>query len=588
MAGERTGKSLASRIPLDYHRRPNSVESWKRWLALLAFVGALAWVAVGFRFDKGRPALGDWGRLQASRGPVAKVHAAWDSDCEACHVPFTPIRSGGWTSGIFGHDASVSNAKCQQCHQGATHHETASPELDCASCHRDHRGRDASLVKLDDSACTTCHANLQDHRLASKAPKKPEPVVDSITAFVDGGHPEFRYVVKAKTDGDPGRLKFNHALHMTLGIPSNSNSTATGSSKSVPHTIGWIPDQTAASRYTKPGQAAESPLTLDCADCHVTDAGDFKLKIEELVIGKETDDPSGRLFSRSSGAYMMPITYENQCRACHPTAVDPSELQATGLSKELALTVPHGLQPDQLHGIVTQAAAARAIADGDEPSQLAPKDRRAMPGRSGEQAQRTHDLPETIRQTTADLERILFANHQTCYECHHYESEPTPELECRKPDGPLPPVVFGDGEPPALKVDGVLRPLRVVTPRVPQVWLDRGRFDHSAHTAVSCRSCHEAAFPDAPNASCMSRDVLIPNVKSCQTCHAPASRSPDGGRIGGVDHSCTECHGYHNGDAPHQGRGSSALGAEQARSFAEFLNARPTTTGGTPEDRSTP
>ena len=596
MAGERTGKALAARIPLDYHRRPNSVESWKRWLALLALVGAIAWVVVGFRFDAGRPALGDWGRLQASRGPVADVHAAWESDCEACHIPFSPIRSGSWMADVFGHVASVSNTKCQECHQGTAHHDNAAgPELDCASCHRDHRGRDASLVALDDSSCTSCHADLASHRVGSADPRG---FAGNITAFVDGGHPEFHALESAESEGDPGRLKFNHALHMTPGIvrePSPSSADSGTPEPGVPYKVARTLDPSGVSRYQKPGQDAQSPVTLDCADCHVADAGDFDLAIAEMpllgetnddgrqVIGRDIDDPSGLLISRASGAYMLPITYENQCRTCHPITIDPTDLKSAGLDESLTLTLPHGLQPTALHGYISQAAAARALASGGG-GQTSPTDRLAMPGRTGEDEQRTSTLPDSIQRTTAKLETILFSTHQSCYECHHYKSEPNPELSRRDPDeAPTQPsVVLEGGEPPRLRTaGGDLVPLAVVVPNVPQVWLPHGRFDHSAHSAVSCRSCHEAAYSDAPGEqSVTSRDVLIPGVENCRQCHAPASHSADRMRVGGVDHSCTECHGYHNGDAPRQGRGAVALGAGQARTIAEFLNASPPTAEG--------
>ena len=33
-------------------------------------------------------------------GPVAAVHAAWDGECSACHVPFTPMSSENWMNAI--------------------------------------------------------------------------------------------------------------------------------------------------------------------------------------------------------------------------------------------------------------------------------------------------------------------------------------------------------------------------------------------------------------------------------------------------------------------------------------------------------
>src|SRR5690348_2383413 len=99
MPARETGKQRATRIPLDYYKRPDRLLRWRRRLALAAFIVALAWLATGFAPG------GRWGvrsnglgRLRYSHGPVAKVHATWEAQCEVCHVPFQPTGAGtGWT-----------------------------------------------------------------------------------------------------------------------------------------------------------------------------------------------------------------------------------------------------------------------------------------------------------------------------------------------------------------------------------------------------------------------------------------------------------------------------------------------------------
>jgi hypothetical protein len=63
-------------------------------------------------------------------------------------------------------------------------------------------------------------------------------------------------------------------------------------------------------------------------------------------------------------------------------------------------------------------------------------------------------------------------------------------------------------------------------------WLPRGEFDHRAHRAVGCESCHGAA-----RASTKTADVLIPKMESCLPCH--------GDRRAELDR-CGVCHQYHN------------------------------------------
>jgi hypothetical protein len=63
-------------------------------------------------------------------------------------------------------------------------------------------------------------------------------------------------------------------------------------------------------------------------------------------------------------------------------------------------------------------------------------------------------------------------------------------------------------------------------------WLARGEFDHRAHRAVACESCHKAA-----RASTKTADVLIPNMESCLPCHGESNAELD---------RCGVCHVYHN------------------------------------------
>jgi hypothetical protein len=63
-------------------------------------------------------------------------------------------------------------------------------------------------------------------------------------------------------------------------------------------------------------------------------------------------------------------------------------------------------------------------------------------------------------------------------------------------------------------------------------WFARSEFNHRAHRAVGCESCHRAA-----RASVKTADVLIPKMESCLPCH--------GDRRAELDR-CAVCHRYHN------------------------------------------
>ncbi len=68
----------------------------------------------------------------------------------------------------------------------------------------------------------------------------------------------------------------------------------------------------------------------------------------------------------------------------------------------------------------------------------------------------------------------------------------------------------------------------------PARYMQHGWFDHRPHRQQTCASCHAAKTSTA------SADLLLPDLKSCRTCHlgetAARAKVPSG---------CAMCHGYH-------------------------------------------
>jgi hypothetical protein len=491
--------------PIDYYKRPDRITWWKRRLSVTAFFIALAW-ACGLRWD-----FYDYARWQqrvrglASHGPLSRVHAPWDFQCEACHASSGSIgmSQARWASQFVG-GSSQSDARCQQCHIGPIHHATQFPRNpSCASCHHEHNGRDASLVKIADRHCTQCHGNLElGHTIG-----EPNPDIDqTVPRFDAKSHPEFR----AKAKPDPGSLKFNHALHLTLGMASDGG----GPVKS----LGMLAKSDQA-RYLPYAQGTKRWIQLDCAACH-------RLEEEDLAL------PVRPGHGRSSGAYLLPIKYENQCRACHPLDFDPA------LPK---LKMEHRHQPAEVHKSLWNTYAGQYISPNPALSgRRIPL--RPLPGRP-ETPERQEARQEIERQVRA-AERNLFGPKK-CGECHVYDWGPA-------------------------------SPVQVKATKVPEVWLPSALFDHSSHRAVRCLECHERAFPQSKSASRHSTDVLLPSIKDCVKCHSPSHLDGDGiSTVGGASFDCTECHRYHNADAPLQGRGAARRAPKLNGDIQRFLFGNP-------------
>ena len=73
-----TGKQRASRIPLDYHKHSEAIRKNRNWLTLAAVIlgiGLVAAIALSRELHA----------VAVSPGPLARVHAASEQNCSACH-----------------------------------------------------------------------------------------------------------------------------------------------------------------------------------------------------------------------------------------------------------------------------------------------------------------------------------------------------------------------------------------------------------------------------------------------------------------------------------------------------------------------
>ena len=114
---------------------------------------------------------------------------------------------------------------------------------------------------------------------------------------------------------------------------------------------------------------------------------------------------------------MLPITYENQCQACHPLSLDQ-------------ITVPHRWQPREVHAFLENSFTAQ-LARG-QAGLLEKKLVRPLPGKLPELL--TPTVRAAIDKKVEFAEKDLYLSNRLCAECHYFEGEE----RCRgmiKPDG---------------------------------------------------------------------------------------------------------------------------------------------------------
>ena len=529
-----TGKERSRRVPLDYYRLPG--RWWKLWLCIAFFaVPFLVWA--GFVVIDGR-----WGARLSSPGPIHVVHATWANDCSVCHAGIIHPTGRRNLLNVWSSIGQASDQLCQKCHAGAEHHKSiaAHAQLRCADCHRDHQGTDVSMVRMADSVCTRCHANLAGSRVGGDTELEYK---NDVTSFTIKIHPDFKVMSEpADADGrparkliaearDPGRLKFNHALHLRHGQKHTPDETRAWVLKDVKAIDEMLYQRYKTEQIRKDqdgtlvdNQKDDSPVELNCASCHRLDMTDLKQK-----------DASSR---GASGAYMLPVTYENDCRGCHPLSFD---------AKMPAVQIPHHLQPEAVRDFLWGAYAVRHIRDEDVQAEI--KKKLPLPGkvfREMEDSKRKEILDDVYgaekflyRDKVKTAELFLYSGQTTCGLCHEYKRK-----------------------------EGAFVPASVLPPLVPEVWMPHARFSHRAHRAVRCQECHASA-----DASDKNTDVLLPAMADCLKCHSPTNHAGSA-RLGGARFDCVECHRYHGGDVPMHNVGSKSGAPKERSDGADFRSGR--------------
>jgi hypothetical protein len=524
-----TGKARRSRIELGYYRRPDRLARLRGLLTLTAILVAAVFLAVESVWSGGRSAGGrvlEPSRL-ATKGPVARPHAMWDSDCAVCHAPFTPINASRWAPSVWA-GSRAGDVRCKVCHAGPPHHASARDEdvPACAECHREHRGRDASLLAVDDSSCTSCHAELPKHRQLGA---KRSTVALSVTQFDLAHHPDFTSA-KAENTAARGRIKFSHARHLAPGMPLVEGSQ--------PFTYEALAPADRARFGWKPNQSIQTRVHLsDCMPCH---------QLERDAPGDELGGKvGGKAPAGTSGEYMLSVTFENDCRACHALQFDRNLPDRQ---------VRHGISPREVMAELRQFYASAAV---NTDSALL---RRTVPSAPvpGRPVVDDQQIEQAIALKVMTAGKLLFGptviedvrnreqlspGTRGCALCHHLKREGGDAVKA--------------GDFASLEIEAV---------DTSPLWFKHARFDHTAHRALECASCHTGTLGSKVNPD----PGLLPGIARCVECHAP-ERMVEGSSRGGAGVGCTECHRYHNGDHPGAGIGTRARRGAQRMSIEQFL-----------------
>jgi hypothetical protein len=307
----------------------------------------------------------------------------------------------------------------------------------------------------------------------------------------------------------------------------------------------------AVQRYAPAGAKDDHVVQLNCASCHKLDAGTGTPQFDELktALDKFNEPTKSVLPPRQPGAYFLPINFEESCRACHPLHA-PTGATASGEQKLVipGFDVPHRRQPKQLLGDLKAGYLKGLIAE-KHPALKGPAGPGGVLVPPPDTNART--LEEESTRLARAAEKQLFSADAGCAKCHTTTG------------------TLGGAGKDSLHIAPV--PARTV-------WLEHAKFNHASHRGMTCASCHPGTGgrTTSPVEANQPEPVQILGVDSCRACHSPEKtrvKLPDGTETlgGGIRHNCTDCHNYHHGDLPLQGRGSPTWFPKEPRDIKDWL-----------------
>jgi hypothetical protein len=474
-----------------------------------------------------------------SNGPLTSAHAAYESDCAACHG------GGGSTRG-------VADAACRSCHEGRSGvtatagaaagmagadppgiytlaaHWSASPadqrrdplpaEIPCAACHLEHRGRQAEIARVADSVCLTCH---------------------DFGSF-STGHPELDFAADEIPDSDS--LLFTHSHHV--------NEVMRRRSLADPEAACLVCHEPNTKSTGRGGGFRPIDFDRHCAACHLG----ATVRTPPLPVAQ---------VATADGSGLGVETLEAARRRGGPAerwadGLSTAEFQRFG-SRVIKTPLRHR-DPWVLHNLrqlrrrlyPDAGMADLLVASGD----AAPGDARAL-----------------YREAIATLERqaeVLRARPERQLQAELLKVEALlDELRRRveAPDAQLDDGLFrltggssGAAKPDPAEADAInalaadltkacrqchlVRHLTIVRVEPDQRTLRRAAFSHRPHVLQRrCLDCHDAIpitdFLDqekgAPAAVDNSAIQNLPRIATCRACHTPRRASE----------SCITCHVFH-------------------------------------------
>jgi len=357
----------------------------------------------------------------------------------------------------------------------------------CEVCHVTTLG--IFRAKVSDNACLKCHDAPAHH-------------VDKVTFTPTCGscHVEHKKSLRLASTTDSSCIQCHGELRTRSGGTQYVQQVK-GFDKQHPEFAvlrlgGSDPGQVKLNHYAhlRPNLAGpDGPVQMDCQDCHrlmgIDQAWPYATNVPKAMTFHVSADVKA---SRSSD-YMSPILYANQCAGCHV-----KDLQ---FDTRFDQPAPHD-KPEMVQAFLIQKYSDYFTAHPGAISEPVLSER-IIPGGIKLPLPVPHTRQQWIDLQVMLADRRLF--DKGCKLCHIM-------IESNMP---LPAVAKSS---------------------IPERWLLHANFSHNSHRLLSCVACHSGA-PDSHD----TKDVLLPGIASCRSCH-----QEQGAKHDAANGNCSECHSYHD------------------------------------------
>lgn len=402
---------------------------------------------------------------------------------------------------VFG-DASWSSGPLSRAHHAL--------EGKCESCHQ------KAFVSVRDGACKTCHETVHDHAPIDRIrDARGDPGLGGRLLAGVGrmfGRPGAGACVDCHIEHEgagpmePTRQAFCTDCHADMSTRlkdtklGDASDFGTGHPEFRPLVMvapGAHPRFERVSLAQKPQD--ESGLKFP-HDLHLAKTGG----VAQMARRLSADNGFGDALAckdchrpTSDGVRFQPVDMQRDCQMCHALGFET----VGGITR----TLRHG-EPDQ---VIADLRAYYRSTGPAVPIELGGMARRRPGDYAAGKVYHAYFGAAAARPNGADAAiAAVFSRGGACYDCHSI----------------TPPGVGGHANWSVMPVHQSSR------------FFTRGWFDHKAHDTEKCESCHAA--PTSKQAS----DLLLPDLKSCRTCHGGEKSKSD------VPSGCALCHSYHADD----------------------------------------